>query len=410
MFHRHPGKGFTLIELLVVIAIIAILAAILFPVFAKAREKARQTACLNNQRQIAVAVQMYTQDHDETLPSATTWVGDTSTLGIAAKSFDCPSTSKKGHAGNPDYGYNYTLGETSLGDIKAPDTTPVITDVKTSVEDGIIYGGQEWDRRHSKKGIVAYADGHVENTTTLTIVPLNSSAWFTGASATLNGSTVSSWGDTSGNQMHATQGTASWQPTIIQNAVNKQPALRFDGSDDGFALPASLSKDFSKGFTMFVVAKVTTLSQYGNFFFEFAEKPGKEMVTLGGGDDADGAELYWQHYNGQWSVPGGYGIVGSSGALVANSYHTYGVVLNTNQALYMYRDRTRLGTTGGIYAPVLPYDRPFNSIAGNVNTQGTAVNYGKFNGEMAEMVMYPRALESREIESILWYLSDKYAL
>jgi prepilin-type N-terminal cleavage/methylation domain-containing protein/prepilin-type processing-associated H-X9-DG protein len=57
-------KGFTLIELLVVIAIIAILAAILFPVFAKARAKARQTSCLSNSRQIATAIMAYTQDYD----------------------------------------------------------------------------------------------------------------------------------------------------------------------------------------------------------------------------------------------------------------------------------------------------------------------------------------------------------
>ena len=62
---RH---GFTLIELLVVIAIIAILAAILFPVFAQAREKARQTACLNNTKQIGTAFMMYVQDYDETFP------------------------------------------------------------------------------------------------------------------------------------------------------------------------------------------------------------------------------------------------------------------------------------------------------------------------------------------------------
>jgi prepilin-type N-terminal cleavage/methylation domain-containing protein len=61
-------KGFTLIELLVVIAIIAILAAILFPVFAQAREKARQTACLSNLKQSAMATVMYVQDYDETFP------------------------------------------------------------------------------------------------------------------------------------------------------------------------------------------------------------------------------------------------------------------------------------------------------------------------------------------------------
>jgi len=61
---RRDSRGFTLIELLVVIAIIAILAAILFPVFAKAREKARQTSCLNNYRQISLAVFMYMEDFE----------------------------------------------------------------------------------------------------------------------------------------------------------------------------------------------------------------------------------------------------------------------------------------------------------------------------------------------------------
>ncbi len=64
---RRTRNGFTLIELLVVIAIIAILAAILFPVFAKARDKARQTACLSNTKQISLAIQMYAQDYDDTL-------------------------------------------------------------------------------------------------------------------------------------------------------------------------------------------------------------------------------------------------------------------------------------------------------------------------------------------------------
>lgn len=69
-------RGFTLIELLVVIAIIAILAAILFPVFAKAREKARQTSCLSNLKQIAIGVLAYAQDYDEKYPTtAIRWYG-----------------------------------------------------------------------------------------------------------------------------------------------------------------------------------------------------------------------------------------------------------------------------------------------------------------------------------------------
>jgi len=94
-------KGFTLIELLVVIAIIAILAAILFPVFAQAREKARQTTCLNNIKQIALATLMYTEDWDERFP-AYDWTTVTINRGQSAavrvspyiknkKIFECPS-------------------------------------------------------------------------------------------------------------------------------------------------------------------------------------------------------------------------------------------------------------------------------------------------------------------------------
>lgn len=65
---RRASSGFTLIELLVVIAIIAILAAILFPVFARAREAARKTQCSSNLKQLATGVRMYMQDYDETFP------------------------------------------------------------------------------------------------------------------------------------------------------------------------------------------------------------------------------------------------------------------------------------------------------------------------------------------------------
>ncbi|BDI29305.1 hypothetical protein CCAX7_13560 [Capsulimonas corticalis] len=92
---QHKSRGFTLIELLVVIAIIAILAAILFPVFAKAREKARQIACVSNLKQIGLALVQYTQDYDETLPPRSNGIGNACfLLNAYVKSKDmwkCPS-------------------------------------------------------------------------------------------------------------------------------------------------------------------------------------------------------------------------------------------------------------------------------------------------------------------------------
>lgn len=70
MLRSKVTRAFTLIELLVVIAIIAILAAILFPVFARAREKARQTACISNMKQLGTASQMYVQDYDQAYPDS----------------------------------------------------------------------------------------------------------------------------------------------------------------------------------------------------------------------------------------------------------------------------------------------------------------------------------------------------
>ncbi|MCD6351808.1 MAG: prepilin-type N-terminal cleavage/methylation domain-containing protein, partial [Armatimonadetes bacterium] len=82
-------RGFTLIELLVVIAIIAILAAILFPVFSRAREKARQASCLSNVKQAALGWMMYVQDYDETFPPCLNSLDGTGGPGTWYTAFDC---------------------------------------------------------------------------------------------------------------------------------------------------------------------------------------------------------------------------------------------------------------------------------------------------------------------------------
>ena len=88
-------RGFTLIELLVVIAIIGLLAAILFPIFAKMRENGRRTMCLSNIRQISIAVMAYEQDHDTFFPPTLTpegdWAGAVLPYAPANDVFRCPS-------------------------------------------------------------------------------------------------------------------------------------------------------------------------------------------------------------------------------------------------------------------------------------------------------------------------------
>ncbi len=147
-------RGFTLIELLVVIAIIAILAAILFPVFARAREKARQTSCLSNVKQISLGIVMYTQDYDEKMvpnavsvfsylspdgtpinispPSAMLWMYMIYPYVRNVQIFTCPSYTNGWSAttydGSCGYGKNTYLGSVSLAEIDQPASTISLVD------------------------------------------------------------------------------------------------------------------------------------------------------------------------------------------------------------------------------------------------------------------------------------------
>ena len=131
--------GFTMIELLVVMSILAVLAAILFPVFAGAREKARGATCMSNLRQIGIALESYSQDYDESLPyhmmcldeqgTYQNWLGTLSPYSRSTGIYNCPSNPDGKYTG-PDavalsYVYNRDLNGACLASVS--DTAGVIS-------------------------------------------------------------------------------------------------------------------------------------------------------------------------------------------------------------------------------------------------------------------------------------------
>ncbi len=216
MFTKQRNHGFTLIELLVVIAIIAILAAILFPVFARAREKARQSTCTSNQRQIAAAMLMFAQDHEESLPNTNTvWTDIKVEPGVLV----CPT---KGKSQTIGYNYYFFAGGQSIGTFDDPTSKLLTFDGNiSSTGDNIGKFLSDFDLRHSGKMIASYADGHVNATSApLDILLSNPSELFLAS------------------EYNAT--TGDWKANVAQTTNCKWQTSYWNGS--AFAVPTGAAQ------------------------------------------------------------------------------------------------------------------------------------------------------------------------
>ena len=151
-------SGFTLIELLVVIAIIAILAAILFPVFARARENARRSSCQSNEKQIALGFKQYIQDNNERYPASGGWNTAIFDYTKSEAILKCPSA-----AGTGTYDYSYNVLMSGKNENKVNNTAATVLASEATRSTGAqALSSASAGSRHFDGSNYAFVDGHVK--------------------------------------------------------------------------------------------------------------------------------------------------------------------------------------------------------------------------------------------------------
>ena len=368
MYNRRLN-GFTLIELLVVIAIIAVLAGILFPVFAKAREKARQTSCLSNQRQIALALTVFAQDHDQTLPSSTTVWSD---INLAPKVYTCPSYKKTGVNG---YGYNVNISARKISELTNSGGILATADCANASGTNLISTTADVDVTRHNPGtgyVVSYLDGHVSYQTGPVIGLLAAPVmdglllWYAAdQNVTLaTGTNVKSVGDLSGNGNTAvpTLGTI----TLVPNSLNGLPVINFNGT----YVNMSFNTPLTNIRTVAWVLKDTS--------------PAGLPCLLG--DSVTGTHYDFDQSNSD---------IQDNGVVTLN-----GVIVNGAAA-------NSMPTT--TYS-IITVEKSNNCVAANFARDRNGSGSRYFLGNLAEMMLFSKALTDDQITALNFYLSKRWGI
>jgi len=409
-------RGFTLIELLVVIAIIAILAAILFPVFAKAREKARQTKCISNQRQVAMGALMYAQENNEQLPPASQFW---SAIGVASAVFTCPS--KKTLANG--YVTPACWAGKSLGEMPSSESCIVCADgntvfAGTGTTPNYMFTDADYDNRHDKGAVVACADGHVQLLTNGTIsgpmlplswtaspmagsiIDLSKQGLANGASATtLNTSNTNNWGYGIWANYTRSALTSSGTAPIFtaQDAnFNYRPSLNLSAGyyTSSWAIGMGVG---TWGYTICTVLR-TTAAEGDIISSDNAWDPGKSTVYFG----LSGGKPYWV---GSWTPATTTVNVTPTSAKTYNDGQTHVFVLSYSNASYctIYVDGVQVAAkqTNGFYAAYgtnffnnAQATRPFVGTCAEIDMVGDGGQNGSFCQNLMTAMKYKYGITS----------------